>query len=328
MSGGKELISLDLTNSLMLISEAEFGSIVSRYKNVLYLCHRNADPDAIGSAFALAGAFGGTVGAIDDLSRIGEALSDIIGAHILIDPSEEGWDLIVVVDTSVRLQLGRIQLARYGLIDHHQDEGLTREAEFYIQRPAKSTAEIVWKILKDNGRQPSREMALGLMAGIISDTGRFKRASAESFLAASELLEAGGFDYEEALQALSVAPDISQRIAVLKAASRAKIERRGEWLIAASRINSFEGSAAAALIDLGADVAFVAGRHGDRVRISARSSRKAANAGLNLNQILGDIGRAHGGDGGGHSSAASFDARGDPEALLQECRNRVAELLH
>nr|HRD15539.1 DHH family phosphoesterase [Methanothrix soehngenii] len=147
----------------MLISEAEFGSIVSRYKNVLYLCHRNADPDAIGSAFALAGAFGGTVGAIDDLSRIGEALSDIIGAHILIDPSEEGWDLIVVVDTSVQLQLGRIQLARYGLIDHHQDEGLTHKAEFYIQRPAKSTAEIVWKILKDNGRQPSREMALGLM---------------------------------------------------------------------------------------------------------------------------------------------------------------------
>ncbi|MCK9406576.1 MAG: DHHA1 domain-containing protein [Methanothrix sp.] len=74
-------------------------------------------------------------------------------------------------------------------------------------------------------------------------------------------------------------------------------------------------------------MAFVAGRHGDRVRISARSSRKAAKAGLNLNQILGDIGRAHGGDGGGHSSAASFDARGDPEALLQECRNRVAELL-
>jgi hypothetical protein len=70
-------------------------------------------------------------------------------------------------------------------------------------------------------------------------------------MAASELLEAGGFDYEEALQTLSVAPDISQRIAVLKAASRAKIERQGEWLIAASRINSFEGSAAAALIDLG-----------------------------------------------------------------------------
>ena len=167
-------------------------------------------------------------------------------------------------------------------------------------------------------------MALGLLVGIISDTGRFKRASAESFLAASELLEAGGFDYDEALQALSIAPDISQRIAVLKAASRARIERQGEWLIASSRANSFEGSAASALIDLGADVAFVAGRHSDRVRISARSSRKAVKAGLNLNQIMGEIGRDHDGDGGGHSSAASFDAQGDPGALLQRCREMAA----
>jgi len=311
----------------MLISEAQFGSFVSRCKSVLYLCHRNADPDAVGSAFALAGAFGGGLGAADDLSRTGEALSDLIGADIMINPSPEDWDLIVVVDTSVRLQLGTIPLSRYGLVDHHQDEGLREGAEFYIQRPAKSTAEIVWKILKENGRKPNREMALGLLVGIISDTGRFKRASAESFLAASELLEAGEFEYNEALQALSLAPDISQRIAVLKAASRAKIERQGEWLIAVSRTNSFEGSAASALIDLGADVAFVAGKHGDRVRISARSSRKATIAGLNLNQILAEIGRAHGGDGGGHSSAASFDARGDPRTLLQECKKMVAEQL-
>ena len=74
-------------------------------------------------------------------------------------------------------------------------------------------------------------------------------------------------------------------------------------------------------------MAFVAGRHGDRVRISARSSRKAANAGLKLNEILGDIGRTHGGDGGGHQSAASLDASGDPGALLQECREKVAERL-
>ena len=114
----------------MLISEAEFGSIISRYKNVLYLCHRNADPDAIGSAFALAEAFGGAVGAADDLSRTGKELSDTIGADVLIDPSAEDWDLVVVVDTSIRLQLGRISLSRYGLVDHHQDEGLLEGAEF------------------------------------------------------------------------------------------------------------------------------------------------------------------------------------------------------
>ena len=48
-----------------------------------------------------------------------------------------------------------------------------------------------------------------------------------------------------------------------------------------------------ALVDLGADVAFAAGRHGDRVRISARSSRAAVRTGLNLNELLGEVGRAH-----------------------------------
>ncbi len=64
----------------MRIRESEFGSHVKKFKNVLYLCHRNADPDAIGSAFALQQAFGGTVGVVDDLSRTGEALAASIGA--------------------------------------------------------------------------------------------------------------------------------------------------------------------------------------------------------------------------------------------------------
>jgi nanoRNase/pAp phosphatase (c-di-AMP/oligoRNAs hydrolase) len=162
---------------------------------------------------------------------------------------------------------------------------------------------------------------------MISDTGRFKRATPESFRMAAELLEAGRFDYDEALQALSVPQDISQRIAVLKATSRSRIERQGEWLVASTEINSFEGSAAMALVDLGADVAFAAGRHGDRVRISARSSRAAVRMGLNLNELLGEVGRAHNGDGGGHKAAAALEARGEPQALLLECRKKVAERL-
>jgi bifunctional oligoribonuclease and PAP phosphatase NrnA len=313
----------------MRISEHEFGACVGKYSNVLYLCHRNADPDAIGSAFALARAFGGTVAAVDDLSRTGEAAARIIGAEVLINPRADAYDLTVIVDTSVRLQLGEILPEKYALVDHHLDEGMLDGAEFYIQKPSKSTAEIVWTILKENGKTNtlSREMALGLVVGMISDTGRFKRASPGSFRAAAELLELGKFDYEEALQALSVPQDLSQRIAVLKAASRAEIERQGDWLVASTQINSFEGSAAMALVDLGADVAFAAGRHGDRVRISARSSRAAARMGLDLNELLGEVGRAHGGDGGGHRAAAALEAGGESRALLLECRKRVADRL-
>ena len=313
----------------MRISEPEFGAHIGQYTNVLYLCHRNADPDAIGSAFALSRAFGGTVAAVDDMSRTGEATARIIGAGVLINPTSDAYDLIVVVDTSVRLQLGEIRLERYALIDHHLDAGMLDGAEFYIQKPAKSTAEIVWTILKENGKANmlSREMALGLLVGMISDTGRFKRATPESFRVAAELLDAGGLDYEESMRVLSIPQDLSQRIAVLKAASRSKIERQGDWLIASTEINSFEGSAAMALVDLGADVAFAAGRHGDRVRISARSSRAAVGTGLNLNELLGEVGRAHEGDGGGHRAAAALEARGEPRALLSECRKKVAEKL-
>jgi nanoRNase/pAp phosphatase (c-di-AMP/oligoRNAs hydrolase) len=313
----------------MRISEQQYGDHIGRYKSVLYLCHRNADPDAIGSSFALSRAFGGAIGAVDDLSRTGVSLAKIIAARVLINPPIEDYNLVVVVDTSVGTQLGDRLPANYALVDHHLDEGLLERALFYIQKPAKSTAEIVWTILKENGKKVDRKEALGLLAGMISDTGRFKRATPGTFHAAAELLAAGGFAYEEALEALSVPSDISQRIAVLKAASRAEVVRQGDWLVACTAVNSFEGSAATALVDLGADVAFVAGRHGksDTVRISARCSREAARRGLNLAKLLGEVGKAHGGDGGGHRSAAALEAAGEPSAILDACRKKAAESL-
>lgn len=313
----------------MRISEQQYGDHIRPFSKILYLCHRNADPDAIGSSFALSQAFGGTIGVVDNLSRLGATLTEAIGAHVILKPQFQDYDLVVVVDTSVKLQVGGNLQVPYALIDHHLDKGLLDDALFYIQRPAKSTAEIVWRILKDNGKMPDRDSALALLAGIVSDTGRFKRATPETFTVAAELLAEGGFSYEEALEVLSIPTSVSQRIAVLKAASRAKIIRQGDWLIASSVVNSFEGVAAMSLVDLGADVAFVAGRHGkgERIRISARSSRAAAREGLNLANLLGEVGQAFNGDGGGHMSASAMEAVGDPSVILDACRKKAAESL-
>ena len=311
----------------MRIGENQFAEHISRFSRVLYLCHRNADPDAIGSSFALAQAFGGCLGAVDDLSRTGASLAKTIEACPIMNPDLEDYDLVVLVDTSVANQAGDRLPACYALVDHHLDAGLLDQALFYIQRPARSTSEIVWKILKDSGKRPGHKAALGLLAGIISDTGRFKRASPEAFAAASELLAAGGFDYEEALEALSLPPDLSQRIAVLKAASRSRFERQGDWLVAWTTVNSFEGSACMALKEMGADVALVAGMHGGKVRISGRSSREAARRGLNLAEVLSRTAKEFGGQGGGHRSAAAMEAAGDPAAILDACRKKVASSL-
>ena len=313
----------------MRISEQQYGDHIRPFSKILYLCHRNADPDAIGSSFALSQAFGGTIGVVDDLSRLGATLTEAIGAHVILKPQFQDYDLVVVVDTSVKLQVGGNLQVPYALIDHHLDKGLLDDALFYIQRPAKSTAEIVWRILKDNGKMPDRDSALALLAGIVSDTGRFKRATPETFTVAAELLAEGGFSYEEALEVLSIPTSVSQRIAVLKAASRAEVLRHGDWIIASSVVNSFEGVAAMSLVDLGADVAFVAGRHGkgERIRISARSSQAAAREGLNLANLLGEVGQAFNGDGGGHMSASAMEAVGDPSVILDACRKKAAESL-
>jgi nanoRNase/pAp phosphatase (c-di-AMP/oligoRNAs hydrolase) len=327
VSSGKTISIFIAPNKAMRISEQQYSDYIGPYRNVLYLCHRNADPDAIASSFALSRAFGGAIGAVDDLSRTGISLAEIIGARVLINPPVEDYDLVVVVDTSIGTQLCNRLPAKYALVDHHLDEGLLKDALFYIQKPAKSTAEIVWTILKENDKKVDRKAALGLLAGMIADTGRFKRATPCTFLAAAELLDAGGFAYEEALEALSVPADLSQRIAVLKAASRAEVVRHGDWLVACTTVNSFEGSAAMALVDLGADVAFVAGQHSGRVRVSARCSREAARRGCNLAKLSGDVGKAHGGDGGGHRSAAALETLGDPSAILDACRKKIIERL-
>jgi len=68
-------------------------------KRVLYLCHKNADPDALGAAFSLREAFGGDLAAVEGVSKTGGSLLEAIGAEVLIDPSVEEYDLVVVVDT-------------------------------------------------------------------------------------------------------------------------------------------------------------------------------------------------------------------------------------
>jgi len=312
----------------MKIDEGEFGARIRRYEKVLYLCHRNADPDAIGSAFALQEGFGGDLAAVEGINRAASSLIGAIGAEPIIDPSLEKYDLVVVMDTAVGLQIGNLDLGEYAVIDHHQDEGLLEKAAFYIQRQTDSTAEIVWNILMDNGIEASPKAALGLIVGIITDTGQFKHATLGSFATVAEILDKCDVEYDQALSVLSRVPaDRSRRIAILKAMSRAEINWADDWIIVTTQVSAFEGSAAMTLVNIGADVAFVAGKHGKVTRISGRARRKAILAGVDLAKIMNYVGKHHDGDGGGHKGASALEAEGIPEILLKDCRDKVMEIL-
>lgn len=311
----------------MEIDEAEFYNQLLDYHNILYLCHRNADPDALGSAFALKEAIGGTIGVIDGCDRVASVLARQLNIEFVTDPAGE-YDLVVVVDTSTLAQLNGFQLKKYSVIDHHATTSLNENSAFSLHKNKSSTAEIVLEVLNFMGAPIMRRAAFALIAGIITDTGNFKHATSDSFKAVAELIELSGIEYSEVMDALSTLPqDISMRIAFLKAAQRSVIERVDDWVIVTSQVSSFGGAAASNLISIGADVAFVASKEGDQVKMSARARKCAINAGVNLAKLMEEISVKYNGTGGGHEGAAGMDVQGDADQILASCTDYVKKSL-
>lgn len=311
----------------MEIDEAEFYNQLLDYHNILYLCHRNADPDALGSAFALKEAIGGTIGVIDGCDRVATVLARQLKIEYVTDPAPD-YDLVVVVDTSTLAQLNGFPLKNYAVIDHHATTSLNENAAFSLHRNKRSAAEIVLGVLNIMGAPVMRRVAFALIAGIITDTGNFKHATSDSFKAVAELIELSGIEYSEVMDALSTFPqDISMRIAFLKAAQRSVIERVDDWVIVTSQVSSFGGAAASNLISIGADVAFVASKEGDQVKMSARARKCAINAGVNLAKLMEEISVKYNGTGGGHEGAAGMDVLGDVEKILASCTDHVKKSL-
>jgi len=311
----------------MEIDETEFYTQLLDYDNILYLCHRNADPDALGSAFALKEAIGGTIGVIDGCDRVASVLARQLNIEFVTNPTGE-YDLVVVVDTSTLAQLNGFLLKNYAVIDHHATTSLNESSTFYLHRNKSSTAEIVLGVLNIMGAPIMRRAAFALIAGIITDTGNFKHATSESFKAVAELIELSGIGYSEVMDALSTLPqDISMRIAFLKAAQRSVIERVDEWVIVTSQVSSFGGAAASNLISIGADVAFVASKEGDQVKMSARARKCALNAGVNLAKLMEEISVKYNGTGGGHEGAAGMDVQGDADQILASCTDYIKKSL-
>ena len=311
----------------MEIDESEFYNQLLDYHNILYLCHRNADPDALASAFALKEALGGTIGVIEGCDRVASQIAKQLNIEYIVNPTDD-YDLVVVVDTSTLTQLNGFPLKTYAVIDHHATSSLNANAEFYLHRNKGSTAEIVLELLNSIGAPVMRRAAFALIAGIITDTGNFKHASADSFKAVAHLIELSGIEYSEVIDALSTLPqDISMRIAFLKAAQRATIERVSDWIIVTSQVSSFGGAAASNLITIGADVALVASKDGEIVKVSARARKCAINAGVNLARLMEEISVKFSGTGGGHEGAAGMDVQGDVDAILSSCTEHVKNSL-
>ncbi len=306
---------------------------------VLLLCHHNADPDAICSAYAFQGLLAKVrpnvtteIGAAQGISRLSKHILKRLPITVNLQPIVEKADTIVLLDTNTTQQLGSLServaktTAPIIVLDHHAAHPETEHiAKLCItNEDASSTCEIVYNFYKQLNMKPDLNEAKALFLGITFDTRHFVLANSSTFKTISELIDIGVNPQEE-LSALALPMDFSERVARMKACRRAKLVKIENWIIALSHVSAYQASAARALVDLGAHLAAVAGQKNESIEISLRCTRE-------FNQVTGihlgrDIAKPLGeylqGMGGGHATAAGVNGTGSIEKGLKRCLRLV-----
>jgi nanoRNase/pAp phosphatase (c-di-AMP/oligoRNAs hydrolase) len=304
-------------------------------KSILLLCHHNADPDAICSAYAFASLLKRSrpsteieIGAAQGISRLSRHLLNYLQIEIETQPHIEKADAVVLLDTNTIQQLDNLSEKVKNskgpiiVVDHHAAHPETEQvAKLCItDEDTSSTCEIVYNFYREMNIKASENEAKALFLGIAFDTRHFILANSSTLKTVAELIEAG-VNAQEALSMLSLPMDFSERVARLKACRRAKVFKIGDWIIALSHVSAFQASAARALVDLGAHVAVVAGQKNEKIEISLRCTREFyEKTGIHLGKdIANPLGEYLRGMGGGHSTAAGVNGSGDIETGLKRC---------
>jgi phosphoesterase RecJ-like protein len=310
---------------------------------VLLLCHHNADPDAVCSAYAFQSLLArckpnltAEIGTGQGISRLSKHILKHIPITVNLQPNVEKADVIVLLDTNTTQQLGHLAervvntKAPIIVIDHHAAHPQTEQiAKLCItNEEASSTCEMVYNFYKQLDMKPDLNEAKALFLGITFDTRHFVLASSSTFKTISELSDIGVNPQEE-LASLTLPMDFSERVARMKACRRAKLMKVGNWIIALSHVSAYQASAARALVDLGAHIAAVAGQKNEKVEISLRCTRDFnQETGIHLGRdIAKPLGEYLQGMGGGHATAAGVNGKGQMEKGLKRCLRLVKEHL-
>jgi nanoRNase/pAp phosphatase (c-di-AMP/oligoRNAs hydrolase) len=281
-------------------------------KNILILTHHNADVDAIASAIALGEYLKAQndvkIATCESIAKPAKRIAESF--EILIDPDCSKFDFVIVLDTSSSLQLKTAKNLKVDMIiDHHEKGDLHAQIE-WIDKEAKATSFMIYKILRGFGFQLTKKLAKILCAGIVADTAHLRLANREIFKALYELLD--GVEFSEVLKLVAVEEEISNRIASLKAASRAELFKFKDLIVAISNLSSHEAIACRSLVKLGADIAIIIAKKDEEMRISSRARDKILDYGINLAEIFEKIGKFIEGQGGGHDLAGSANGKVKP----------------
>lgn len=183
---------VDAAGAVDLLSDADSVAVVA---------HVHPDADTIGAGLAL-GLVLDTCGKRVEVSfaepaGLPESLASLPGCQLLVSPDEmrRDVDLVVTVDVPSVKRLGAlsdlaIEADELLVIDHHASNDVFGTANF-VDVEADSTTMMIADILDAWGKPIDPDVAHCIYAGLTTDTGSFRWASARALRLAARLVDCG-----------------------------------------------------------------------------------------------------------------------------------------
>ncbi|ADT99993.1 DHH family phosphoesterase [Mycolicibacterium gilvum] len=169
--------------------------------SVSIVCHVFPDADTIGAGLALALVLDEAGKSVEvsfaEPDTLPDSLRSLPGGHLLVPPAtmRRDADLVVTVDIPSVNRLGALRDLAVGdrdvlVIDHHASNQLFGTANL-VDAGADSTTMLVAELLDAWDKPLGLDVAHCLYAGLTTDTGSFRWASARAHRLAARLVEAG-----------------------------------------------------------------------------------------------------------------------------------------
>jgi len=192
----------------MPINWNQFTEIVNSHQAFVLTCHIRPDCDCLGSALGMAfvlESLGKDVRIVTgDATPPNLAFIDasnviqVIGRDVQVDELLDGYDVLMVLDTSSWAQLGpmgdvvRDTKAKKVVLDHHRIGDDIGAIEFK-DTAAEATGTLVARAAKQLGVELSVEASQAIFAAVATDTGwfRFPSTTSETYQVAAALVDSG-----------------------------------------------------------------------------------------------------------------------------------------
>jgi phosphoesterase RecJ-like protein len=238
-------------------------------KRLLHLGHKDADCDALGSAYAMSCILPGDVGFAEGLKDSAQELADWLGVEVIIDPDPSTYDYTIIYDTISPFMLGMPIPARYALFDHHEPGGhrfsnihseLSDGAEWAWVQAVDSTCSLLVDLFQTHELEINQKAGVALAAGIITDTGRLRLANGWAMQHLSIALKAARMYVEDVLSAIESSERRNKRLlAVLDALRGIEEKTVGDWTILEVETDTHDNglSVMGVLHQLGNDISIV-----------------------------------------------------------------------